>query len=144
MNLLIHAFVFIALTEEGGKYLLLRLTRKRWGAEGNGAPAGIAASLGFAFFETVVYASSTPSAALVRAVTAAPLHAACGAWVGRAAVERRSAPLFAAADFSFAVFVHGAYDLTLLVPGFPIAIPILIAFFGLGTALRTLRGDGEN
>ena len=35
----------------------------------------------------------------------------------------------------FAIFVHGAYDLTLLVPGFPAAIPILIAL------LRTSHRD---
>lgn len=144
-DLLFHAFVVIALTEEGSKFLVLRLSRRWWGAEENAIPAGVAASLGFAFFETVVYASANPSAILIRAVTAAPLHAACGSWVGRAALAPRSRSLFAFFFFSFALLVHGTYDLTLLVPGFPFFIPILIALSGLAVSLRSLSlpPDGE-
>jgi len=146
INLLFHAFVVIALTEEGSKYLLLRLTRKRWGETENAIPAGVAASLGFAFFETVVYASTNPSAILIRAVTAAPLHAACGSWVGRAALASRPCGLQTFFHLAFAVFIHGAYDLTLLVPGFPIFIPVLIAIFGLAISLRpqNVGSNGEN
>jgi RsiW-degrading membrane proteinase PrsW (M82 family) len=145
-GLLIHAFGVIAFTEEGSKYLLLRFSRRRWGGEENAIPAGIAASLGFAFFETIVYASSNPSAILIRAVTAAPLAAACGSWVGRAALAPRTRGPFALFYLMFAILVHGAYDLTLLVPGFPVFVPVLIALFGLATALRSLSMpvDGEN
>jgi RsiW-degrading membrane proteinase PrsW (M82 family) len=145
-DLLFHAFVVIALTEEGSKFLAIRLFRPRWGEMENAIPAGVAASLGFAFFETVVYASANPSAILIRAVTAAPLHAACGSWIGRAALAPRHRAPFALFHFLFAVFVHGAYDLTLLVPGFPAFIPVLIALSGLAVSLRGLspEADGEN
>jgi len=143
-NLLFHAFVVIALTEEGSKWLLLRLFRRRWGAADNAAPAGMAASLAFAFFETIVYASTNPSAALIRAFTAAPLHAACGAWIGRSVFG--DSGLRSSALFVFAVLVHGAYDLALLVPGFPAPIPITIALLGLLVALFSIKTDhaGDN
>ncbi len=140
-----HAFAVIALTEEGAKYLSVRALRKRWGEPGNSVPAGMAASLGFGFIETIVYASANPSAVFVRAVTAAPLHAACGAWIGKAASDAAPAP-GRAGYFAAAVIVHGAYDLGLLVYGFPIIVPVLIAIGGLALALSQLktRRSGEN
>ena len=145
-DLLFHAFIVIALTEEGSKFLTIKIVRQRWGEEENAIPTGVAASLGFAFFETIVYASVNPSAILIRAVSAAPLHAACGSWVGRAALAPKRRAAFALFHFLFAVFVHGAYDLTLLVPGFPVFIPVLIALSGLAVSLRGLHLDdtGEN
>lgn len=126
-SLLTHAFLITAGIEEGSKYLVLRIFRKRLGPSGEGASAGIAASLGFAFFESVAYASSNPLIALLRAATAAPIHAAGGAWIGRAS---RAPKLMSAKTFGGifpALVVHGAYDLALFVTGFPIIVPILIA-----------------
>jgi RsiW-degrading membrane proteinase PrsW (M82 family) len=145
LDLLFHAFVVIALSEEGAKFLLLRITRKFWGNADNGIPAGIAASLGFAFFETIVYASVNPSALVIRAVTAAPLHAACGSWIGRAALASRPFGFVSVFYVFFAVSVHGAYDMALLVPGFPVLVPAAIALFGLAVSLRQLgsRLNGE-
>lgn len=144
-KLLIHAFFVIAATEEGAKYLLLRLFRKRWGDPENAVPAGVAASLGFAFFETALYASTNPAALLVRAITAAPLHAACGSWVGRAALAGPDGRPASFLFLLFSIFVHGAYDLTLSVPGFPTVVPVLIALLGLAVALRALQdpADGD-
>ena len=50
LNLLVNAFLITAATEEGAKYLMLRVFRKKWGGEENAIPAGVAASLAFAFF----------------------------------------------------------------------------------------------
>ena len=126
-SLLTYAFLVTAGIEEGSKFLVLRMFRKRIGPPSEGATAGIAASLGFAFFETAVYASSNPLIALLRAATAAPIHAACGAWIGRAAQAPRLFSARTILGIIPALAVHGAYDLTLFVTGFPAIVPVLIA-----------------
>lgn len=126
-SLLAYAFLVTAGIEEGSKFLVLRIFRKRIGPPDEGSTAGIAASLGFAFFETVVYASSNPLIALLRAATAAPIHAACGAWIGKAAQAPRLLSARTIFGFIPALAVHGAYDLSLFVTGFPAIVPALIA-----------------
>jgi RsiW-degrading membrane proteinase PrsW (M82 family) len=130
--LLFRAFIIAALVEEAGKYLALFLVRRRLGGEGNAVLSGLTVSLGFALFETISYASADPDIAFVRAFTAAPLHAACGVWLGRAV---HLPPLPAAGRFVFALLVHGSYDLVLSVSGFPIAVPIILTFAALVLAL---------
>jgi RsiW-degrading membrane proteinase PrsW (M82 family) len=130
--LLFQSFIVVALVEEAGKFLALYLVRQRLGGVGNAVLSGLTVSLGFALFETISYASADPGIALVRAFTAAPLHAACGVWLGRAVHQ---SPLPAAARFVFALLLHGSYDLVLSVSGFPIAVPIILAFAALVLAL---------
>jgi len=130
--LLFRAFFVAALVEESGKYLALFLVRRHLGGVGNAVLSGLTVSLGFALFETISYASADPGIAFVRAFTAAPLHAACGVWLGRAV---HLPPLPATGRFAFALLVHGSYDLVLSVSGFPIAVPIILAFAALVLAL---------
>ncbi len=127
-SLLFRAFIVAALVEESGKYLALFLVRRRLGGVGNAVLSGLTVSLGFALFETISYSSADPGIAFVRAFTAAPLHAACGVWLGRAV---HLPPLPAAGRFTLALLVHGSYDLVLLASGFPIAVPIILAFAAL-------------
>ena len=140
--LLFSAFVVIAATEEFSKFAVVRLTRRFTGASrGDGAPAGVAASLGFALFETAAYASADIGIALVRAVTAAPLHAACGARVGEAAFAPslgRPKPL---ASLIAAVAIHGVYDLALVLPGYSALLPIALALIALASALPLIRSE---
>jgi len=131
-SLLFRAFIVTALVEESGKYLALFLVRQRLGGVRNAVLAGLTVSLGFALFETISYASADPGIAFIRAFTAAPLHAACGVWLGRAV---HTSALPAAGRFAFALLVHGSYDLVLLASGFPIAVPIILAFAALVLAL---------
>jgi RsiW-degrading membrane proteinase PrsW (M82 family) len=146
-------FVRIALVEELAKFLLLlpvlAILDRHPGSEipdndkDMGVVAGIGCGLGFAVIESAVYCvgASTFSAALVRAISAAPLHAACGARVGGAAAIIREEKAHAIALFVMAVLIHGIYNFFIINPAFPSVLAILIAFAALGATLLNL---GQN
>jgi RsiW-degrading membrane proteinase PrsW (M82 family) len=146
-SLFVKIFIQIALTEELGRLgvlcILLWLFRRAAKADqvspSFGASAGLLAGLGFAVVETAFYGAADVGIALIRAVTAAPLHGACGARVGMAAAGLRREPLRALPRFLTAVAVHGMYNLMIVSPGIPAAFSILIAFAALLSALRAIR-----
>jgi RsiW-degrading membrane proteinase PrsW (M82 family) len=115
------AFVTAALPEESFKLLVLlgySARRKEFDEPMDGLVYGAAAALGFAAMENVLYVVSGGWAtALLRALTAVPMHAACGAILGygvaqsRFTARGRSAVLVGL--FS-AVAVHGIYDFALI------------------------------
>lgn len=142
--LLFSAFIVIAATEELAKYAALRLSRRFLGGRSDdGAPAGMAASLGFALFETAAYASTDLGIALIRAVTAAPLHAACGARVGKAAFAPRPLAPKPLISLLSAIAIHGVYDLALVLPGYSALLPVALAFLALASALPLLRTENS-
>jgi len=147
---LFRAFIIIALSEEGAKYLILRISgpilckfSRRlsfiYSDTRNGSVIGIAASLGFVLFETALYASVEPKIALLRAFTAAPIHAAAGARIGSAAFSAKALSPKALVSILAAVALHGAYDLSLILQGFPIVIPISLAFLSLVFTLGSIK-----
>jgi RsiW-degrading membrane proteinase PrsW (M82 family) len=147
--LMLHIFAGIALTEEGGRLLaiaaLFYLRRFVGSARdtpfttAQGAALGLVAGFGFALVENLSYAAAAPQLALLRAITAAPLHGACGARVGMAVQVFRAAPGRAVYRFLSAVFIHGMYNLLLIIPNFPAPIPIALAFIALGSSLLAIR-----
>ncbi|HCM27061.1 MAG: hypothetical protein A2Z99_20090 [Treponema sp. GWB1_62_6] len=145
-SVLFRSFVVAALVEEGVKLASLRMAR-RFIASGSGeaAAVGIAASLGLAIFETALYSFADPSVAIVRAVTAAPLHASCGARIGLAADAPSLLSPRAVFSAILAIAVHGAYDLSLFVPGFPSFFPIAIAVVAFISAIGLVgpKNDGD-
>jgi RsiW-degrading membrane proteinase PrsW (M82 family) len=146
--LLMKIFVQIALTEELGRLvvfsLLLGLAR-RFGREAEpcspafAAATGLIAGLGFAVIETAMYGVGNFSIALVRAVTAAPLHGACGARIGLAVSSIRKAPVRALTRFVYAVGLHGMYNFMILNQSIPLVFPVLIAFTALFSSIQLIR-----
>jgi RsiW-degrading membrane proteinase PrsW (M82 family) len=106
------------------------------------ALTGLIAGLGFAVIETALYGVGNFSIALVRAVTAAPLHGACGVRVGIAVSHVRNAPGLALVRFLYAVGIHGMYNFMILSPGIPLVFPILIAFTALLSSIQLIRYSG--
>jgi RsiW-degrading membrane proteinase PrsW (M82 family) len=146
--LLVKIFVQIALTEELGRLavfsLLLSLARRSSKeAESSrsafAAITGLIAGLGFAVIETAMYGVGNFSIALVRAVTTAPLHGACGARIGIAVSHIRDAPLRTLVRFLYAVGIHGMYNFMLLSQGIPLIFPVLIAFTALFSSIQLIR-----
>jgi RsiW-degrading membrane proteinase PrsW (M82 family) len=146
--LLIKIFVQIALTEELGRLavfsLLLCLARRVDKEAEPYSPAfaamtGLIAGLGFAVIETAIYGVGNFSIALVRAVTAAPLHGACGARIGLAVSHVRDAPVRALARFLYAVGLHGMYNFMILNRNIPLVFPVLIAFTALFSSIQLIR-----
>ncbi|MDR3122912.1 MAG: PrsW family intramembrane metalloprotease [Treponema sp.] len=148
--LLVKIFIQIALTEELSRLVVFSLLLRLAGGFGKEAkpPAfaaitGLIAGLGFAVIETAMYGVGNVSIALVRAVTAAPLHGACGARVGIAVSHIRDAPVWALIRFLYAVGLHGMYNFMLLNQGIPLVFPVLIAFTALFSSIQLIRfSDG--
>jgi RsiW-degrading membrane proteinase PrsW (M82 family) len=154
--MLFKIFIQIALTEELGRLgvfaLLLGLVRRfgkntgssdqRASAPAFDAITGLIAGLGFAVIETAMYGVGDFSIALIRAVTAAPLHGACGTRIGMAISHIRSAPGLALIRFLYAVGIHGMYNFMIISPGIPQVFPILIAFTALLSSIQLIRYSG--
>jgi len=105
--------------------------------------AGLVAGLGFAILENSVYAALDTRVLLLRAVTAAPLHAACGSRVGGASVMFRTNPIQAAMRLIAATAIHGIYNFMVAVPGFPSIMAILIALSALASSIVFIHGGWE-
>ncbi len=110
-------------------------------AESKGAAAGLVAGLGFAVLETAVYGASDSGILLIRAVTAAPLHAACGSRVGLAAASIRTNPVQSIFRLLSAAAIHGVYNLMIIMPGFPSIMAVLIALTTLASSVITIKGS---
>jgi RsiW-degrading membrane proteinase PrsW (M82 family) len=146
-NILRSIFLRIALVEELSRLatliLLLKiLYRDSKIPQFEGAAAGLAAGLGFAVVESAMYATADIRIALLRAFTAAPLHGACGARIGRAASLFGNTPPRAMAAVFLAAAIHAADDFMLASPGFLPFLSIPIALAALGSSLLTLRQEG--
>jgi protease PrsW len=117
LRTLVFAFVVVALTEEGVKYLFLRYYCYRLAAFNeplDGIVYSLMVSMGFAAFENVVYSmNNDPTTLAIRMLTAIPAHASfaiiMGYHIGLAKTEtnsrdRRLMGLLAA------IIAHGSYD----------------------------------
>jgi RsiW-degrading membrane proteinase PrsW (M82 family) len=158
-----EVFLRVAFTEELGRLAVLFvffLGARRFGGrlpagaadaggpgpadEAYGPLTGLLAGLGFVLIESASYGSADAGIALLRAFTSAPLHGACGARVGKAALNIGNAPLRSITGFLSAVAIHGTYNFMLLLPGFSSILAILIAFSALASTILLLRGEIGN
>jgi RsiW-degrading membrane proteinase PrsW (M82 family) len=150
---LFKIFVQIALTEEAGRFLALILLfwlGRRFGRleEGAFSPSfaaatGLLAGFGFAVLETAYYGALNFRLALLRAITAAPLHGACGARVGLSVLRIKQEPVRGVLRFLSAVVLHGMFNFLIIRPGLSSIFSILIAFSALGSSLLTIRAKEE-
>lgn len=115
------AFIGAAIPEEGAKFwVLMRYSARHRAFDEpmDGIVYGVAASLGFATLENILYVSAGGwSAALLRAFTAVPAHACFGAimgyYVGQATFFTRR-PGTAWLGLFAAMLAHGLYDWLLM------------------------------
>jgi RsiW-degrading membrane proteinase PrsW (M82 family) len=156
LELFYHVFIRIALTEELSRLLMLavyffisgymakRIVGNTEAVSLNdvkkGAAAGLVAGLGFAFLESAIYAASDIGVLLLRTVTAAPLHAACGSRVGTAAIMFRTNPFQAVFRILSATAIHGIYNIMISTHGVSSIIGILIAFSALFSSITIISG----
>jgi RsiW-degrading membrane proteinase PrsW (M82 family) len=120
----LQAFATAAVPEEAAKLAVLALYAGRHSAFDepmDGLVYGAAASLGFATLENVLYcAQGGVGLAILRAFTAVPMHAGCGAimgyYYGRSRFETDRFRLLALAYF-VPMMLHGLYDWPLLAQG---------------------------
>ena len=120
---LIMYFVIVAFSEEGFKYLLLKLRTWRsphFDCQFDGVVYAVFVSLGFALFENIGYVLMYGlGAALMRAITAVPGHASFGVFMGAYyGMARRSENLgrhglsvfFRVLAVLIPTLIHGMYD----------------------------------
>ena len=134
-------FIRIALVEETSRLVsiipLLAIIRRRKNLDRSFCGAlGFVSGLGFAMMESAFYGISDFKIILLRAVTAAPLHSACGIRVCAAFLAVREHPVKAFSLFISTVLIHGAYNLIILNPALPSVLAILIAFATLFASIR--------
>lgn len=131
--LLIRAFVIAALVEESAKLAVVRVflfRRDAFNEFSDGILYTITASLGFAFFENILYSFGPAYALIIRGLTAVPLHAAAsgilGYYIGVTKMTGRNR-IFT--GMLWAVAIHGLYDFLLFTGTLfsLLVIPLLIA-----------------
>ena len=157
LELLVYAFVVVALTEEGMKYLVLRLyayPQKEFDEPYDGIMYGVAVSLGFASIENVLYVfgstGSEVQTGIVRMFTAVPAHAMFGVMmgyhVGKAkflTTSRRT--LEHLIGLGTAVLFHGLYDYFLFLgQAYFIPLAIFILILGIRLARKAMEEHQEN
>jgi RsiW-degrading membrane proteinase PrsW (M82 family) len=116
-----------------------------WGDVKKGAATGMIAGFGFSILESAVYAASAsdPGIILLRAVTAAPLHGACGSRVGMCAITFRSNLFQSIMRLLTAVAIHGIYNFMILLPGLPSVAAILISLSAFASSVLIIKGSWE-
>jgi len=146
-------FIRIALTEEASRLLILVLffwITSRLKPQASAGPlnfnivkkasaTGLIAGLGFALFESAIYAASDISVIFLRIFTAA-LHGACGSRIGAAAVLLRKNPGQSFLRVLTAVAIHGVYNFMVIIPGLPALAAIIIALSAFATSIMLIRG----
>ncbi|ORC36866.1 hypothetical protein B4O97_04370 [Marispirochaeta aestuarii] len=145
----LEAFVVAALCEEGIKLMVVRYflyRRAHFNEVMDGILYTVAAGLGFACLENIIYvASGGITVALTRAFTAVPLHAVCSALLGYALGMARFAPTadeeqrLISGGLFLAVFIHGTYNFLLFMVPFWGALSALTVFPLLFIAVRMVR-----
>ena len=151
IGLLVQIFLPIALTEETSRLIVLlvffAVARRIDGkndvsalAVTYGTVVGLIAGFGFAILESAAYGAANADVILLRLFTAAPIHGACGARVGSAAVLFRSHPGQGLLRFLTAVVIHGIYNSMIVIPGFASIAAVLIALFSLASVVLSIRG----
>lgn len=148
MALFMHTFVVIAMAEELGKFLVVRFTLYRdpeFDEPYDGIVYCVAASLGFALVENVLYVmTGGAGVAVLRAVLSVPAHAlfgvAMGYFMGQARfANTRSVEIqLQLIGFFSAVAMHGAYDFVLFSqrPLIMLSVlPLMAVFWFIGLRL---------
>ena len=148
LDLFIYAFVVVALTEEGMKYLVLRwynYPHREFDEPYDGIMYGVAVSLGFAAVENILYVmSGGMGTGVVRMFTAVPAHASFGAmmgfFVGRAKFGSRYPALDRMKGLLVAILFHGLYDYFLFLGNTSLTVISFIALLvGIYLGRRAMR-----
>jgi RsiW-degrading membrane proteinase PrsW (M82 family)/ribosomal protein S18 acetylase RimI-like enzyme len=128
----VTAFLVVALTEELGKFVVLRYyaySRKSFDEPLDGIVYSVMISMGFATLENVLYVTKYAGSgqgyqiAFLRMFTAVPAHATFGVlmgyYVGKAKFDAVNRTGLLLAGLFSAVLFHGAYDYCLFLQGLP-------------------------
>jgi hypothetical protein len=141
-------FIEIASTEELARVLMLafftRLLKKTIEENPHSKTAlvrtfGMIAGFSFAAVETIFFTMTNINSGLVRAISAVPLHGACGIRAGNAVLDsKRSAGLSFLSIF-FAIALHGIYNFLAQRGGFFPYLGVALALTALLSGAQSIR-----
>ncbi len=144
----LKAFIVAALTEELCKYWVMRKTiydDPEFNEPYDGVVYCVAASLGFAIVENVLYVfSGGIGVGIIRALLAVPAHALFGVFLGyyvglsKFVEDPARKKKLILAGLTFAVLTHGVYDFVLFI-GIPIIQVTVLPIMGLFWVLALAR-----
>ena len=112
------AFLAVGFSEEGSKYIMLRLyafRRQAFDEPLDGIIYGVMVSMGFATLENILYVNRHGfETAIMRMFLSVPAHACFGVimgyYVGLAKFNKAKARIYKRTGLILAVFFHGAFD----------------------------------
>jgi RsiW-degrading membrane proteinase PrsW (M82 family) len=153
-DLFISIIVRTAIPEEASRLLVMFLfiiLAKRWKylnpieTKSDGAAAGLVIAMGFALFETAGYSMSNIQLTFLRAVTTAPIHAACGIRTGMSAVSfYKKHAASGIWNLLLAILIHTAYNFIILNPGTPLIFLILLTAVSVISSLVNIKANDAN
>lgn len=130
----LEAFIVTALVEEFAKFLVIRFymwRRLEFDEVADGIVYTIAAGLGFAMLENLLYSFGSTLLLVFRGITAVPLHAISagimGYYLGISKVKGKK-KIFA--GIFYAVMIHGLYDFFLFTQTFLALFVLPLLIFG--------------
>ncbi len=141
LPMLAYSFLFIALIEEGSKYIALMVypyQRSFFNEPFDGIMYAVAIAMGFATLENILYASRfNLNAVVLRAFTAVPAHASFavvqGYFVGKAKFKPEKKWQLMGIGLISSICLHGLYDFFILQQAYKnLAV---LAFFTLSVSL---------
>ena len=150
------SFLMAALVEETVKYIAMRIPTWRHPAFNyrfDGIVYGVSSAVGFAIYENVMYVLSYGfQTGIVRAFTAVPLHAFCGAFMGAFYAYAKKASVLGKSPLPYNILallvpmlIHGTYD-TFAFLGergtIPLLVFVVLLYIGAITMIRKMsRAD---
>lgn len=149
VNLFIYTMIGIALVEEGLKFFFLKrylFSKPAFNEPLDGIVYSVMISMGFALIENIGYVYGAQQEdrfgiAVLRMLTAIPLHAVCGVimgyYVGMAKFNGNTVQL-AAKGLGLAVLIHGVYDYFLLL-GHGVLLSFLALVIAIYYAKKAIR-----
>jgi hypothetical protein len=151
--ILYKIFVEIASTEELARFLMLvafsALFKKNREESGQNKTAfmrvfGMIAGFSFAAVETIFFTITNPGSGLIRAISAAPLHGACGIRAANAALHIKQAPALSVLSLVFAIALHGIYNFLSQRGGFFPYLGVALAVSAFISGAQTIRFEHED
>jgi hypothetical protein len=150
--ILYKIFIEIACTEEMARFLTLllfsRLLHKQfqknmWKKTALTRTFGMIAGFSFAAVETIFFTMTNPDSGLIRAISAAPLHGACGIRAGNAVSYLKRSPALSVLSVVFAIALHGIYNFLAQRGGFFPYLGVALAVSALISGAQSISFEPE-
>jgi len=147
----LYALVGIALVEEGVKYITLlyyNFPKKSFNEPYDGIIYSVVLTMGFALIENISYVilDDTGQTAILRMLTAIPLHATAGImmgyFLGKLKMENKNKTKNLVLALLIPTLIHGVYDYFAFTNNF--GLLVLIVIFGVVYSLKAIKIHQEN